>query len=97
MKKIYDLVVKVGSYQKDGQEKGRYENVGSLMENDKGKFIFLKKTFNPAGLNTDDRESIIVSMFEPKSRNGNVVDSQVDTAPGVSDMENPFSDDDTPF
>jgi hypothetical protein len=67
-KKLYDLAVKTGSYT-DGQgnEKGRYENIGAMMEGDNGRFIMLKKTFNPAGVNTD-RDSILVSMFEPKGR-----------------------------
>jgi hypothetical protein len=67
-RKTYDLAVKVGSYtDSQGNEKGRYENIGAVMEGDKGPFIMLKKTFNPAGVNTD-RDSILVSMFEPKGR-----------------------------
>jgi hypothetical protein len=67
-RKTYDLAVKVGSYtDREGNEKGRYENIGAVMDGDKGPFIMLKKTFNPAGVNTD-RDSILVSMFEPKDR-----------------------------
>ena len=64
-KKIYDLAVKVGEYQKDGETKGRYENVGAILQKeDGGKFIFFKRTFNPAGVpNPDDRDNVIVSMF----------------------------------
>jgi hypothetical protein len=32
MGKVYDLVVSVGSYQKDGETKKRYKNVGVVME-----------------------------------------------------------------
>ena len=41
MKKVKDLAVKTGSYTKDGQEKGRWRNIGALMQDDKGgQFIF---------------------------------------------------------
>jgi hypothetical protein len=71
MKKVYDLACKVGSYQKDGETKNRYENVGAIMENDNGKFMFLKRTFNPAGIDSEGKESIIISMFVPKEKTGN--------------------------
>lgn len=67
-KKLYDLAVKTGSYtDSQGNDKGRYENIGAMLEGDKGPFLMLKRTFNPAGVNSD-RESILVSMFEPKGR-----------------------------
>jgi len=67
--KKYDLAVKVGTYQTpDGKEKGRYENVGAVIERPEGgKFILLNRTFNPAGVpNPDGRSTVIISMFEPK-------------------------------
>lgn len=67
MGKKYDLAVVTGTYQKDGETKKRYENIGVVMENDNGMYMLLKKTFNPAGIQ-DGKESIIVSMFEPKPR-----------------------------
>jgi hypothetical protein len=67
--KLYDLAVKTGSYQKDGQEKGRYENVGSVMQGDKGQFLILKRTFNPAGVpNPDCKDSVLISCFEPNGQ-----------------------------
>ena len=65
--KLYDLVVKTGEYT-DGQgnTKGRYENIGAVMRNENGQFAMLKKTFNPAGV-PSDRDTIMVSMFEPKA------------------------------
>lgn len=63
MKKKYDLAVKTGTYQKDGQEKGRYQNVGAVMEGEKGMFILLDKTFNPAGIQ-DGKGSVLIHMFE---------------------------------
>jgi hypothetical protein len=67
-KKLYDLSVKVGEYTaKDGSTKGRWQNVGALMEGDNGMFIMLAKWFNPAGvIDTRGGESILVSCFEPK-------------------------------
>ena len=70
MKKLYDLAVKTGTYEKDGETKNRYENVGSVMEKDDGgRFILLNRTFNPAGVpNPENRSNVILSMFknEPK-------------------------------
>lgn len=66
--KLYDLVVKTGEYtNQSGETKSRYENVGSMMQGDNGQFMILKRTFNPAGVaNPDNKDSIIVSCFEPK-------------------------------
>lgn len=68
MAKKYDLVVKVGEYTDgQGQTKGRFKNVGVMMDGDKGPYILLDRTFNPAGVGGNDgRESIIVSLYEPK-------------------------------
>jgi hypothetical protein len=68
--KTHDLAVKVGSYtNQQGETKSRYQNVGALMQGDKGQFIMLAKWFNPAGV-TDERggESILISVFEPKEK-----------------------------
>lgn len=66
--KISDLAVKTGEYvDQQGQTKGRYENVGSLMQGDNGMFLILKRTFNPAGVpNPEFKDSVIVSCFEPQ-------------------------------
>ena len=70
-RKVYDLCVKTGSYRdKTGQEKGRYQTVGAVMEGDDGRqFAMLEAWFNPGGIERQPgRGSIILSMFEPKSR-----------------------------
>lgn len=67
--KIKDLAVKTGSYTDgQGQEKGRYQNVGSLMRSDDGnEFIVLHRWFNPAGVpNPENRDSVLISCFDPK-------------------------------
>lgn len=70
-RKIYDLAVKVGEYtDRDGNKKGRYMNVGAVLEKDDGgRFMMLERTFNPAGApNPDGRTTVLLSMFEPRDR-----------------------------
>ena len=94
MKKVFDLAVKTGEYQKDGETKNRYQNIGSIMENDNGQFMILDRTFNPAGVpNPDNKSSVIVSMFKSDRDNGN----KKPTENKSSDSDNPFSDGDIPF
>lgn len=68
MPKAFDLAVKTGEYQKDGQTKGRYENIGIVVQNEDGsQYILLKRTFNPAGVhNPENRDTVLVSMFAPR-------------------------------
>lgn len=70
MEKVYDMAVKTGEYTtSDGETKGRYENIGSVMKSENGSFCLLKKTFNPAGIQTSDgKDCIIVSLFKPKPK-----------------------------
>lgn len=72
-KRIKDLAVKTGSYQdRDGKEKGRYENVGGLFKSDDGSvFVMLKRTFNPAGvpdLSGKGGDSIVIGAFDLKDQ-----------------------------
>lgn len=74
-KKLYDLAVKTGEYQNgSGETKGRWQNVGAVMQNDDGgKFIMLAKWFNPAGvpdLSGRGGESLLLSMFPPQEKDG---------------------------
>ena len=68
MKKVYDMAVKTGTYtDKEGKEKGRYLNVGAVLDDGNGPFLLLDRTFNPAGLpNPDNRSNVIISLFKPK-------------------------------
>ena len=71
-KKIKDLAVKTGSYtDREGKEKGRFENVGSLMQMDDGsQFILLKRTFNPAGVHVEPgKDQILLSVFDLRDDN----------------------------
>jgi len=67
-RKTHDLAVKTGEYTNaQGEKKGRYQNVGAVMQGDNGQFIMLAKWFNPAGvIDARGGESIILSMFEPR-------------------------------
>lgn len=72
VRKVKDLAVVTGTYQSNGETKKRYANVGALMEGDNGQFLMLNAHFNPAGVpRKDGSESILVSMFDPKERDGN--------------------------
>ena len=96
--KVKDIAVKTGTYQKDGQTKGRYENVGSLMKQDDGSFfILLKRTFNPAGVHVEDgRDQIIMSVFDLKedqsrqSGSASAPAQRQDTPPPVDNDAIPF-------
>lgn len=72
-KKLYDLAVKTGEYtNQQGETKGRWQNVGAVMQGDDGgKFIILERWFNPAGVpNPDNRSNLLLSMFEPNPAGG---------------------------
>jgi len=72
-RKTHDLCVVVGTYEKDGQTKNKYKNIGSGMVNDDGdgvnKFLLLDRTFNPAGVpNPKNSESVLINFFEIKDK-----------------------------
>ena len=69
MAKKYDLAVKTGSYEKDGQTKNKWLNIGVVLEGMHGPYLLLNRHFNPAGIPCDPTKDVIpVSMFEPKDR-----------------------------
>ena len=71
MAKIFDVVVKTGTYQKGNETKNRYENIGVVMDNGDGPFLLLKKTFNPAGvpdLVGNNSDMLMVSLFQPQQQ-----------------------------
>lgn len=100
--KIKDLAVKTGEYKNSkGEMKGRYLNVGAVMESDDGgKFIMLNRTFNPAGVpNPDNRDTVILSMFDPKSDESAGGGTQQAAAPRRAPAPQSIEtmDDDIPF
>ena len=74
--KLYDLIVSVSTYQdNNGQNKHRWENVGSVLQ-DKDQqgntysYIMFKATFNPAGIQRKDgSDSIRITLVKPKDKN----------------------------
>lgn len=69
--RIKDLAVRTGTYtDSNGEQKGRYENIGSLFKKDDGNlFMTIKATFNPAGIEREPgKDSIIISLFDPKDK-----------------------------
>lgn len=69
--KLYDVCVKTGSYTNgQGEQKNRYENIGTVMQGDDGgQFMLLKTTFNPAGVpNPENKDAVLCSMFEPQQQ-----------------------------
>ena len=73
--KLYNLCVATRRYKDNtGAEKAVWENVGSVLENDDSKiFVMLKAHFNPAAIQRkENSESILVSMFPPKSKDDSV-------------------------
>lgn len=84
-KRTHDLAVKTGTYQKGGETKNRYENIGSVFQDDNGgEFMTLKRTFNPAGVpNPDGKDSIIISKFAVRE---NTTDSSVEATRGSEEI-----------
>lgn len=95
--KKYDLAIKTGEYEVQGQKKGRYQNIGSVMQGDNGPYIMLNALFVSSQLNgianRERRDSLLVSMFEPKGESG----QRTSPKPAVAAGEAPPLDDDIPF
>lgn len=69
--RIKDIAVRTSTYtDNNGEQKGRYENIGSLFRKDNGDlFMTIKATFNPAGIEREPgKDSIIVSLFDIKDK-----------------------------
>lgn len=80
-KKTHDLAVKVGTYtDNNGNEKGKYKNVGIVIEKDDGgSFMMIDPTFNFAGVDRNGHDMVLVSKFEVKKKdNDNVSPENID-------------------
>ena len=79
-KKTHNLAVVVGKYTKDGEIRNAYLNVGCVFDGEYGPYILLTKTFNPAGIQSDD-SGVIIKMFEHKDsgtkQNNNQYDGEI--------------------
>tara|TARA_R110000796_G_scaffold74368_10_gene167019 strand:- start:357 stop:671 length:315 start_codon:yes stop_codon:yes gene_type:complete len=75
MNKVKDLVIKIGEYQKDGETKSRWQNVGAMMQGDDGNsFLLLERWVNLAGVPDYSKKgnstSVLISLFDAKDSNG---------------------------
>lgn len=73
------LVIKTGTYIKDGQEKGEYLRLGVMMDGDNGPYLLLDPCVNLAGClikqnmmnhkgGKQVRDSLMVSVFEDENQ-----------------------------
>lgn len=69
--KKYDAAVKVGEYtDREGNTKGKWLNVGAVLQTENGHCLLLDRTFNPAGMpDPEGRGTVMVSLFEPRRDN----------------------------
>lgn len=72
--KTHDLAIKVGEYEVNGEKKGRYKNVGAIMQNeDGGTFVLFDATCLPMEIqylaNPKRQDKVIISAFEPRQNN----------------------------
>lgn len=65
------LLAKVGTYQKDGETKNRWEQLGVIMSNEKGEYALLDPKVSLAGvlacqnaMSDQPRTRIMVSIFD---------------------------------
>jgi len=66
----YNITVKTGTYEKNGETKGKYQTVGKVMEKDDGsRFLFIDPLFNFGAVNRDGKDMVICSLMEPKENN----------------------------
>lgn len=99
-KKLRDLAVRTGSYtDRQGNEKGRWQNVGALMRGDDGgEFVILHRWFNPAGVpNPDNRDSVLVSAFKPQDRQDQQQGGGQQSGQPMAQTKPADFDDDIPF
>lgn len=98
-KKLYDLAVKTSQYQDraTGQTKGRWQNVGAVMQGDDGsQFIMLARWFSPAGvpdLSGKGGESVLLSCFEPRDNAGGNGGQRAASAPPAAGAGGGVEDD----
>lgn len=97
--KKYDLAVKTGSYEKNGETKNRYTSIGAVFQGENGPYIVLNRFFNPAGVPfKEGSDSIIVSCFEPRDQDGNRPGAPArQSAPAARPAAPAPMDDDIPF
>lgn len=95
MKKLYVARVKTSEYKaKDGSTKANWETIGNIYEGDNGKtFMYLKRYFNPAGIDTVNNDSIVVCLFPEDNKSNTSFKNEIN-----NNNDNNFSSfNDCPF
>jgi hypothetical protein len=99
------LVAKIDTYQKDGQEKGKYIEIGVILSNDNGEYALINPEVNLAGVLLKQRvnlpnkgkgkgDMIICSIFDnDRNQQGGQQQSQA----GQGDNFDDFDKDPIPF
>lgn len=99
--KMKRIVIKTGEYQKDGETKGEYVNLGVMMDGDNGPYMLLDPTVNLAGCLTKQNmlnhqkgkktgSSVMVSVFDSdRNKSANNAPQPANNAPS----DDSFSDD----
>lgn len=63
-----NLSVANGTYEKDGQQKTRWVNIGKILEKDGKEFMLLDPTINLAGFPREQgRDMVMVGIFEEQN------------------------------
>lgn len=101
MAKKYDLAVPNGTYQKDGQQKTRWLNIGAIFSKSDGNGFVMKLDAIPTHVVDQDGNSVAfngwVNMFEPQPREEQQAPAQQQAAPTPPPMPAQGFDDDIPF
>lgn len=100
--KVYDLAVKVGEYEVNGEKKNRYKNIGAVFQKDDGgEYIALDSTIVTMELqyicNPTRSERVIVSKFELRDGGSKPAATQAPAATKPKPKKLEDMEDDIPF
>jgi single-strand DNA-binding protein len=90
-KVAYEVVATVGTYQKDGEEKKRYQRIGTVFQGDKG--LSLKLDCIPVG----QEWTGWASLFEPKQEGRDRTAADAYRKPAPSAPAHDTDGDEIPF
>jgi len=105
------ITAKIGTYMKDGGQKGKYVNIGVILNNDNGEYILFDPSVNMAGIAflqsqlpdaKPNSTSVIASIFTDEPREGGQQASQATQGAqagqqGSTNMSGGDFDQDIPF
>ncbi len=91
------IAAKTGTYQKDGETKNRYEDIGVILSNDNGEYILLNPSVSLAGILAQQnamggqaRSNVMCSVFDSDyKQKSQPAASQQASAPqsGIDDID----------